>query len=257
MKKTITTIASIVGFALIGSCAADTGGALVIEGKEGDPGTTCVFVPSQVNDARGVLDIGSAPDLAGSYTAAFRVGTNLPATFINQDVTQADQQQPNYPNYGSTNNNIVLVERAIISFTDVNDAEFGNGSIAGEAFAFPTEDNPRVINVSGSVANTGTNLNAQSIVFTDLISVAEAQAFHSVMDEVALNRIDVFVSVQLEGSTSGSGFVRSRAFQYPVSLCRECLTQCPVGTVLDVANPLDEAPCFTGQDRRSFGCVAP
>ena len=212
MKKTIKTLVSLVGLSLLGSCAADTGGALVIEAKEADVGTGCLFEPTQDNQPNGVLDIGLSPDLATSYTSAFRVGTNLPATFIQQDVTQADLQQPNYPNYGSTNNNAVLVERATISFTDVNDAEFGNGEIAGEAFEFPTVDNPRIINVSGVVANVNAQLNAKSIVFTDVISLAEAQAFHRVLDDVNLNTLDVFVS---KGRHQGEASYARQRLSFP------------------------------------------
>jgi hypothetical protein len=257
------------GMLLGSSCLSEvgSGSAMFVVGtiaplKNGDG--TCSFIPAGQFLLEGVLDIGPNAQFATSYQGGVELHTALGSTFRNQTVQQREQQQPNYPgNYGTLNSNVVVVERARIAFSDERGVALPQGDIGGQAFAFPSAENPRVTQVGAVVFNENQSVDAEVTVPVPFVSLQEAQALSGqVPDDIGL---ELFVTIVLEGRTSGGGNVSSPEFTFPIFVCKQCLIGinaafdganfvCADGTAPEIIN-VDDPPCSVGQDERFSQCL--
>lgn len=260
MKKVQHTLLIAISAAALASGCVEEQGSIFISGAlpvTSDDG--CVADPAgNLYSASGLLDLGIDGRAPGDYTVALEVTTNLPATFTTQDVTEAEQESPNYPNYGNADTNVVIFEEMEVYFVDER----------GEAIPQLPSETPdtshRVSVIGGSVFNQQTTLNAKAALFAPLLTNEEAELLSSVQltQELSGNpdaRVTIFARVRINGRTTGASTVRSPEFTYPLELCRGCLFRfgadadgnCPAGTTL---TPAEEPPCFEGQDAPSAIC---
>jgi hypothetical protein len=236
-------------------------GAQLIDPQEG-----CLVDPA--ND---VFFSGARLDLLNptSYTAALIVVTNLPATFNNQEVTQGQQQSPNFPDYGGVDNNVVIIDSAATKFSFVlgeDDAANVDGNVncnaAGEC-ALQDALTP----ASSTVFNTQTQLNSEAVVFAEVIPAATAQVLADNLAgvlEFPSQTVRVTANVQLKGTTTGNGALRELttiAFPLQIDVCRGCLAPdagfCDQfgANVVGVGGEDGPSACFAGQDFPLAACV--
>lgn len=263
MKRVRSTLLLAVGAAALASGCVEEQGAMFISGALPiSPDNQCVVTAgSGVYLARGLVDLGEGASLANDYTVALEVTTNLPATFTTQDVTQAEQEQPNYPNYGNADTNVIIFQNAEVFFTD----EVGNAIDQLPSENGPVEERKTV--VGGSLYNQQTTLNAKAALFAPLLTTAEAQQLANISLTQALvgnpeARATIVGNVRMIGRTTGGGTVVSPVFAFPLDICRGCLVAagadesgaCPPGTTLRPLTPGDDF-CIAGQDMISAVCA--
>lgn len=200
-----------------------------------------------------------------SFQAALKVVTNLPSTFNNTDVTSGDTRAPNYPDYGSTDNNVIIIDAAEIDYEftipaanvgDVNPDAFECDADTGVCKS--NANAPTVVRVSGSVFNKQTSLNSASAVLVEAVSQTVAAELNTAFAGVLTNPtqvVRVVATMRLKGTTTGNGDLRDITtfpFPFPIDVCRGCITPnqdfCEgVDEDADfVATPQDT--CFVGQD---------
>lgn len=211
-----------------------------------------------VYQGAGLLDIGDTGQDGNDYTVALEVTTNLPATLNTQVVQQERMMNPNHPNYGNADTNVIIFQSAEVHFIDEDGAPVAQ---------MPTADFPRESPIGGSVYNVQTTLNARAAIFAPLVTSTEANqlqqiAFTSELTGNPGARANVIARVRAIGRTTGGGTVRSPLFSFPLALCKRCLVG--LGTV-DGVNCADpnlvlqavEDSCFFGQDVPSTACMPP
>lgn len=262
MKRVRSTLLLAVGAAaLVSGCVQEQGAMFISGALPISPDADCVATAgSGVYLARGIVDLGEDGTLASDYTVALEVTTNLPATFTTQDVTQSRQQQPNYPNYGNADTNVIIFQRAEVYFTDEEGVDVPQ---------LPTDGltSRRETVVGGSLYNEQTTLNAQAALFAPLLTSIEAQRLANIALTQPLvgnpdARATVVGHIRMVGRTTGGSTVRSPEFAFPLDLCRGCLFKagaqadgtCPPGTTLTALVPGEDF-CIAGQDLPSAVCA--
>ncbi len=261
MKKVQHTLLIAISAAALASGCVEEQGSMFISGAL--PVTSqdnCVANPAgNLYLAGGILDLGLGGRAPGDYTVALEVTTNLPATFTTQDVTESDQDSPNYPNYGNADTNVIIFEELEVYFVDER----------GQPIPQLPQETPdtghRFSVIGGSVFNQQTTLNAKAALFAPLLTNEEAELLASVQLTQELSgapdaRVTIFARVRVSGRTTGASTVRSPEFTFPIELCRGCLFRvgadengdCPAGTTL---TPAEDPPCFEGQDAPSAFCL--
>lgn len=263
MKRVRSTLLLAVGAAVFASGCVEEQGAMFISGAlPVTPDTDCTAEPGGGEYlAGGLVDIGQDGTIASDYTLALEVTTNLPATFTSQDINEAEQRQPNYPNYGNADTNVIIFQRAEVYFTD----ERGDPvpRLPNDANA----EGVRESTVGGSLFNVQTTLNARTGMFVPLLTSIEAQRLASIALTQPLvgnpdARATIVGNVRMVGRTTGGGTVRSPLFAFPLEICRNCLLaagadangDCPPGTTLKPLVPGADY-CTAGQDRPSAVCA--
>ncbi|MBM4280777.1 MAG: hypothetical protein FJ137_08460 [Deltaproteobacteria bacterium] len=256
-------------FAGVAGCVQDDGSVFIEGALPIEPSSACVVNAKSITLlASGVYDVLNAQ---AGYTVALKVRTNLPATFTNVDVTQGRTVSPNFPNYGPTDNNVVVLQSASVNFSFVTDAETATG--AAENFTCDAATNECEREglsplISGSVFNQNTALSSESAVFVQAISAAEAALFAETFGGVLTNsaaRQRVVAELRVQGVTTGGGELRpvsSFPFPFAIDLCSGCLTPdnefceaLPTAPgVVGRSSSLNAQVCIEGQDRRSAEC---
>jgi hypothetical protein len=254
----------------LSGCVQDDGGVFIESALAIDPTAKCVVnAKSGLALPAGLFDVSSP---VRGYQAALKVRTNLPATFTNTDVTQSRTQQPNYPNYGAIDNNVIVFKSASVEFTTVTDAETAAALTATGKFTCD-QSNTCVAKgsealTSGSVFNVNTALSTESVVFMEAITAAEASLFAEALEDVLSTsqaRQRIIAEIRVEGTTTGSGELRpvsSFPFPFAIDLCRGCLNpdnefcaELPApGGVEGESRPLNSAGCFVGQEFPTSAC---
>jgi hypothetical protein len=247
-------------------CVQDDGSVFIDNALLIDPESNNCVVNAQTGTllAAGLFDVLNP---ARGYQAALKVRTNLPATFTTSDVTQGETKAPNYPDYGATDNNIIIFKNASVDFSFVTNAE----TAAAVADNF-TCDNANTCTrpgedslVSGSVFNVNTSLSTEAVVFLEAISAAEATLFKDTFaDQLATTsaRQRVIANIRVQGTTTGTGEISSFPFPFAIDLCKGCLAPdndfcagLPANAgVVGAARPADNDICFLGQDFPSSKC---
>jgi hypothetical protein len=263
--KSLRSTLPLMALAAFASACVEEQGAMFISGALPiSPDTQCIARPNAGAAgfylASGVLDLGQDGTVAGDYTLALEVTTNLPAAFTTQDVTRSRQEQPNYPNYGNADTNVINFQYAEVYFTD----ESGD-----PVPQLPTSDPSgiRETAVGGSLYNEQTGLNAKAAIFVPLLTGIEAQRLANIALTQPLvgnpdARATIVGHVRVVGRTTGGGTVRTPAFVFPLEICRNCLLaagadangNCPAGTVLTPLKQGDDY-CQVGQDYVSAACL--
>lgn len=257
-------------FAALTGCVQDDGSVFIENALILDQSGDCTATASSKPLSNGIFDILHPEQ---GYKAALKVRTNLPATFTNADVSKSDSQAPNYPDYGATDNNVIIFQSASVKFTTVTDDDTAAALQAGKKFKCDgntcTVDGSESL-ISGSVFNVNTSLSTDSVAFLEAISAAEAvtfaEAFAGVLTK-STNRQRVVAEIRVQGTTTGAGALRPvTSFPFPlaIDLCRGCLVpdnafcddvvevESPViSRAQDVAEP---QVCFDGQDFPSTEC---
>lgn len=196
--------------------------------------------------------------------------TNLPSTFNNTDVTSGDTKAPNFPDYGATDNNVIIFKEAAVDFSFTVSAD-DVGNIDPDAFDCDGEgncesnlNNPALAAIAGSLFNPQTSLNSSTALFVDAIPVNVAVALNSSFEALLTNpdqRITVIATMRLRGNTTGNGELRDLStfpFPFPVDICRGCRTpdQNFCESVNEDASSVSApvAGCILGQDASSGFC---
>jgi hypothetical protein len=284
MRLPLTALAA-VGLASTGCIEEDA--AMFIEG-------VLPLVPAecQVNSTGNIFDDSGTLDLrvGRGYTANLKVRTNLPATFSNQDVTQSRVQSPNYTNYGTVDNNVVIFETAEVTFTLQTDpatvldlasaaalVDGGDSLVCSGGTC--TSLQPEIIPAGGTAFNIQTQLNREALVTTELISSTTAQTLKAVYlaaIEIADDNADerrvldvpgerqrLNVEVVLVGRTTGNQnlrLVRSAPFPFGIDVCLGCL-EVDAAFCREFGNnvvpvfPDDAETCIPGQDFPTSFCA--
>lgn len=248
--------------ALASGCVEEQGAMFISGALPLTPDTQCVATPSGLYLARGLLDLGQDGTVAGDYTIAVEVTTNLPATFSTQDVTRSRQEQPNFPNYGNADTNVIIFQHAEVYFTDERGQpvpQLPSNQVGGPE--------PRKSVIGGSLYNVQTTLNAKTALFAPLLTSIEAQFLSNIALTQPLvgnpdARTTIIGHMRMVGRTTGGSTVRSPVFTFPLELCRNCLLafgadangDCPPGTTLTPLTPGDDF-CHVGQDMPSAVCA--
>ncbi len=267
-RLVVSSFVSSLVLGIAGSCVTDDGSVFIQGALPINPANDCKVAAGGADFVfGGTLDVLTPH----SFQAALKVVTNLPATFNNTDVTSGDARAPNYPDYGATDNNVIVFDEAEIDYSfvvpvdqiaDVNPDAFacdGDGKCASNPNA------PTVVQVAGSVFNPQTSLNSASVVLVEAISQTVAAELNTAFENALENptqRVRVVATVRLKGSTTGNGGLRDIStfpFPFPVDVCRGCLTPnqefCEsVDEEADfVSTPQDT--CVVGQDFAQGVCV--
>lgn len=265
IAASLATIAFGVGFG--SSCVNDDGSVFIQGALPIDPGEDCqVNAGGDTFLAAGLLDLRNPR----SFQSALKVITNLPSTFNNQDVTKGDQQSPNYPDYGPTDNNVIIFDSAETTFSfqvaqEVADAADPDVFECNDQGTCTTNvDKPTITPVAGTVFNTQTQLNTEAVVFVEAINAAFAQTLKDNIGAALTlpgQRVRVVATVRLKGSTTGNGDLRDIStfpFPLPVDVCNGCLTPdaqfCEDNDAAFQAVVGAEA-CFAGQDFVLGQCI--
>lgn len=252
-------VASTLALGLGASCV-NQDGSVFIEGAVPIPGDCTVAAGAKEFLSNGVLDVSSPR----SYTAALQVVTNLPATFSNTNVTEDKTKSPNYPNYGATDNNVIIFDSAETSFSFAANPDI----VAPDAFACDdtscatNEKAPSVNALAGTVFNTQTQLNGKTIVFAEAISSTLSTDLAAAFDGVLkfpTDRVRVVADIVLKGTTTGNGDLRpvtTFSFPLPIDVCVGCLAPnadfCAGLNAVSVAAAVNS--CFEGQDVQTAAC---
>ena len=254
------------GLIAVGSlgCVEDDGSVFIESALAIEPPDCVVEAKSGTLLAAGLFDILNP---VRGYQAALKVRTNLPATFTNTDVTQGDTKAPNYPEYGATDNNIIIFKNASVDFSFVTDAE----TAAGVADNFTCDGANTCTRpgadslVSGSVFNVNTSLSTEAVVFLEAISAAEATLFKDTFADVLTStsaRQRIIANIRVQGATTGNGEISSFPFPFAIDLCKGCLAPdndfcaalpANAGVVAE-ARSVDSESCFLGQDFPTASC---
>lgn len=247
---------------LFAACTPPEQGSIFIQGARDAKPPECTVQAAAQGPFRSLslLDIGTTPETANGLVLPVQVVTNLPATFSTQEVSQDRTRSPNYPNYGAADNNVITFTDAESFLTTDADRD-GEPVLKGDGL--PTESNPAVTSLGGTVFNTQTSLNSMQILFVNAIT-AEHAALLQEEDFISealggdpTKTVQVNVTLRVSGVTTGNATVRSPPFPYQVQLCQGCLstfvTDCDPATAGDqpaVANDV----CNPGQDDPLFTC---
>jgi hypothetical protein len=196
------------------------------------PGAECVFSanPSQTFLPSGELDVS----LGASYRAEFLVG--------NQMVAQVDPTVPR------TETSIVDIQGAVVRITAANGTQL-------TTYTDPT---------AGSIpAASGGTPGYLAISVTIVNPATVAQLFPQLSDGGfggfvgPGHEVKLITYTKMFGKTLGGQYVESNEYEFPVTLCSDCLisfTQadisplCPVANCLGVGNTTATVPCSPGQD---------
>lgn len=207
------------------------------------------------------LDIGTeGGDDGNSLTIAVQATTNLPATISGTDVTEDRQKSPNYPDYGSVDNNVITFTNSEVFFSTDADRD-GEPALTQEGL--PTTDaNSRVTGLGGTVFNTQTTLSNASALFVTAATQEDAENLkkdkfvRAALGGDPTKRVRILANIRVLGRTTGSSGVRSPPFPFPVDLCEGCLTAVPacVDAAGNPVAPVANDTCFFGQDRPAFTC---
>lgn len=162
---------------------------------------------SDIGIATGVYDIGNGDTPASclhSYLMTLVVNSNLKANA--QDAT------------GRAEPNVLLITHADVTVMrkDERPIQFLNDS--GEADS--TRPNPYRVRTAASLAPTTSTVAQTGIVQIEAIPKAYASALSQFSGDNILLEIQVF------GTTTGDVDVDFRPFQYPLAICRHCLSFC-------------------------------
>ncbi len=241
---------------LAASCVVEDDGTVFVQGALPlDPADDCVAqADSEIFLSSGLLDILEPR----GYTAALQVVTNLPSTFsggeVNKDV--------NYPDYGATDNNIIIFSSAEIDF----EFQVGAGDVAAVegvqidgAAVFACDGTTCTATgqkpaVSGTVFNEQTSLSSTAAVFLEAMSATDAVFFAEALAGVLQfpsDRARIIAKMRLKGTTTGNGELTTFTFPFPIDLCRGCLVPnadfCEGKGAVLVPNAAQDV-CFLGQD---------
>lgn len=248
------------GLGLGTSCVNDDGSVFIQGALPIDPGDDCqVAADGDTFLAAGVLDLRNPR----SFQSALKVITNLPATFNNQDVTQGTAQSPNFPDYGATDNNVIIFDSSETSFSfqvaqEIADAADPDVFSCDDQGTCKTNENkPTISPVAGTVFNKQTQLNTEAVVFVEAINAAFAQTLKDNLGDALKfpgQRVRVVATVRLKGTTTGNGDLRDIStfpFPLPVDVCNGCLTPdnefCDENDA-DFQAVVGAEACFAGQD---------
>jgi len=269
--RRILAVGLVVGLSSLGNgCVKDDGTVFIRGAIPISPDDQCLAKSGgDVFASGGTLDVLQPRP----FRVALDIITNLPATFNNQDVTAGTAQAPNYPDYGATDNNVIIFKESAVDFSFTVSAD-DVGNIDPDAFDCDGEGNcesnlakPALGPVAGSLFNTQTQLNTPAAVFVDAIPVNIAVALNASFAELLKSpdqRITVISTMRLRGNTTGNGELRDLStfpFPFPIDLCRGCLAPDQ-----DFCESLDEDAdfverpidgCFLGQDASTGFCGCP
>ena len=144
VRLSLLLVSAVAGLA----CAPPEQGSVFIEGVlPVDPGTCAAKATSGAVPktflASTVLDIGTeGGDDGNSLTVPVQATTNLPATFSGQDIQDDKTKSPNYPDYGSSDSNVITFTNSEVFFSTDADRD-GEPALTQEGL--PTTDaNSRV-----------------------------------------------------------------------------------------------------------------
>jgi hypothetical protein len=260
---------ALVACAGLAGCVEDDGSVFIEGVIPIDRDTECVAnAASIVFVNAGSYDLAPAAEALQGYTAALKVRTNLPSTFTTADLATSRGQAPNYPNYGPTDNNIVIFESATVNFTFVTTdpaviAAATNGGFTCDAETnVCTGEGSRQL-ISGSVFNLNTAIGSASAVFLEAFSAAEAAKFKEIfsgsLEGSSKKSQRIVAEMSVQGVTTGSGSSRPvKSFPYPFSidLCVGCLNPSnefcegleTAGGLTASKVLVEELPCIEGQD---------
>ena len=270
-----------IGLVSASSCLVAEDSSVFIEGALPIiPDDCSVSAADQVFLASGILDLGAAG--VGGYTSFLKVRTNLPATFNNQEVQQSQQQSPNFPDYGSVDNNVITMKQARLTLSikgrveqiaELATASQGALDCNGDTCTFGGDVET---SASGTVFNVQQNLSSAQAIPTQLLPAVQATALRAILDDPATKLTEIFadptdslelqVEARLVGNTSGNGAVReviTLPFPFNIKLCLGCLNPSQqtcdafagAGTSAPVAFADDIAVCVAGQDIAVSQCV--
>jgi hypothetical protein len=254
------------GALALGSACVEQQGSVFISGALPVEPPQCTALPAgQVYQSSGLLDIGRTGQDGFGYTIALQVTTNLPATTNTQTLQESRIGNPNYPNYGNADSNVVVFESVEVYFADENDQPVPTlPSEPGSAIA------PRRSLVGGSVFNIQTTLNARASLFAPLVTAEEAVRLQAIalttrLDNNPDGRVTLIGRIRLAGRTTGGGNVESPWFSFPLQLCKGCLvgrgttdngeTCRDANLELQLVDPPES--CFFGQDGVGTACLPP
>lgn len=284
-------LTALVAASLASAGCVEEDAAMFIEGVLPLPPGNCeVQSTGTVFDDSGQLDL----NINRGYSASLKVRTNLPSTFSNQDVTQGRTQSPNFPNYGSVDNNVVIFETAEVTFSlqsdaatigalsaaasQVNGANLACSATAcGSPLDLTGQPIPEIVPAGGTAFNIQTQLQREALVSTDLLSAVTAQTLRAVYEKAAeleaANLDDrtlldtpgetqrLTVEVVLVGRTTGSQglrLVRSAAFPFAVDICFGCLApdadRCETFGAVPIEAEDAGDACIEGQDFITTAC---
>jgi hypothetical protein len=249
-------------------CLSENGSVFIESALVIDPGDECVVqAKSGTLLGAGLFDVLNP---SRGYQAALKVRTNLPATFTNADIAIGQTQAPNYPDYGATDNNIIIFNGADINFSFVTDPATAAVFQANEDFRCDDEGSCTGRGsqplVSGSVFNVNTALSTEAAVFVEAMSAAEAVLFGAAFEDVLSSsdaRQRIIANIRVKGTTTGTGQIASFPFPFAIDLCRGCLApddnfcgELTTGEgVVAEARPATGDTCFDGQDFPSSFCL--
>jgi hypothetical protein len=239
----------------LGASCVNQDGSVFIEGAAPMP-DNCE--PTLANAAgflpKGILDI-AAPR---SYTAALQVVTNLPSTFNNTNVSDDKSKSPNYPAYGATDNNVIILDSVETAFSFPANPDI----VAPDAFqcddtTCSTNENARTVTaLAGSVFNTQTQLNGKQLIFAEALSATLSTDLAAAFDAVLKtpdDRVTVVADMIVKGTTTGNGDLRpltTFSFPLPIEVCIGCIepTEAVCGRLNAVPVATGASTCFAGQD---------
>ena len=258
------------GVALFAGCNPPVEqGEAFIQGVIGVTAPDCVANP-QSNTFKGgaLLDIGIDAGTANNLILPLEVLTNLPSTFSSQTLSEDKTKSPNFPNYGTTDPNVITFTSSEVFVT--TDEDRGNQLQLGQVDGTPVNDaSKRITSTSGVVFNEQTQLLSAAAMFATAITKGDAALLQNepfVSGAIGAGGLaHIIVNLRVVGKTTGSASVVTPPFPFPVDLCEGCLTAVPdcgidVG---DPANPNDDKPiapiadprgCFVGNDFPTLTC---
>ncbi len=265
IAASLATVA--IGIGLGSSCVRDDGSVFIQGALPIDPGEDCqVAASGNTFIAAGVLDLRNPR----SFQSALKVITNLPSTFNNTDVSSGTTQAPNYPDYGATDNNVIIFDSSETTFSfqvaqEIADAADPDVFECDEQGTCATNaDKPTISPVAGTVFNKQTQLNTEAVVFVEAINAAFAQTLKDNIGEALKlpgQRVRVVATVRLKGTTTGNGDLRDIStfpFPLPVDVCNGCLTpdnEFCEDNAATFAPVIGAEACFAGQDFVLGQCI--
>ena len=173
----------------------------------------------------GIYATGEPPvpsrDAAG-YSLGLRVGNGL-LNLSSAGLAGAPRTDPN----------TILIRQMEVTIRDT----------AGNAVQV-SGPNPYTVPAGGEAIPSGDGMALmEGIAYGEVIPAAYSQDLLNLVPAVGTEAA-VVVSVRVVGLTVGNASVTSHAFNFPLTLCNECLRSCPV----DESGPICVAACVGGQD---------
>jgi len=264
VAASVILTASVCGAA---GCAAQDEGEAFITNVLALTGPGCLVQSGNDSVSTALLDIGLDAGSANNLILPVNVVTNLPSTFNSTQAGSDITRQPNYPNYGNTDSNVITFNTSEVFFTTDEDRD--NDPRLGQAAGTPvSRNNERQTGVAGVAFNEQTTLLSASVVTATVITKGDAGFLQT--EPFVANAITsggfahIIVNIRLAGTTTGGAKIETPVFPFPVDLCEGCLTTPPACTDdKGTADPADDvtvaaipndAVCVNGNNVQSFVC---